>query len=263
MCQEDVCKILVGLCAFNRTFAARIQKRHAEGRQVSDSSVYFMTELTEAISHYFDIPMKIICVLLLVMASAPFEQGPVRLIWNPDSIESDPSLKAFHQRLTNAVASRDSNQLLPLLADRVAIGLEKTVPRAAAPKALGLDRPTYYWWRELIGAVRLGGALSNPTTYILPFHAGSGWIEIDPGWCLATGPVIHIRAKPNDAAPSILTLQHQIIKYSRQVDEWLTVYLEDGRIGYVEAGDCIGSGVYIYVVKRNGQWRITALHHGD
>jgi hypothetical protein len=208
--------------------------------------------------------MKIVFVLLLVLASARTEQGPVRLIWNPDSIATDPSLKAFHQQLANAVATRDPNQLLPLLADQVAIAGGETVPKAAVPKVLGLDRPTYYWWRELIGAVRLGGALLNSTTYILPFHVGSGSIEIDAGWCLATGPVISIRAKPSNVAPVTLTLNHQIIKYSRQTDEWLTVYLEDGRTGYVEAGDCIGPmGVYIYVVKRKGQWLITGLSHGD
>jgi hypothetical protein len=209
--------------------------------------------------------MRVCCAVFVAIFSAVTSaQGPVTLIWNPDSIESDQSLKAFHQKLTIAVNSHDANQLMPLLAPRVVIGEEKVVSRSEAIKDWGLDRASHPSWRVLIGAVRLGGTIIARTRFVMPFHMGGGYISLDGGWCLATSNVAPVRSKPSADAPELFLLGNQVIRYVTDSDDWHMVYLDDGRRGYVDVGDCIGPGdIYILVGKEKGEWRINALSHGD
>jgi hypothetical protein len=208
--------------------------------------------------------MRFCCAAFVAIFSAVTSaQGPLRLIWNPDSIESDPSLKAFYQKLTIAVNSHDANQLMPLLAARVLIGEEIVVSKSEAIKGWGLDRASHPSWRVLIGAVRLGGTVVGPR-FVMPFHGGSPWISLDADWCLATSNVVPVRAKPSLDAPEIFLLDHHVIRYMTDSDDWHMVYLNDGRRGYVDVGDCIGAvGLHIEVTKQNGEWRITVLSGGD
>ncbi len=201
-----------------------------------------------------------LAALALAVPTAPSRLPPI------EQCGADPSFVQFRAKLDDAIARKDEAALLGLIADDVMVDLgggnDKKV--FAATWGFGQAQPSNLW-DELGEALRLGcapaaEALVSPSL-IVQFPD-----DLDAFETLVALPGTKLRAKPDDAAPVVATLDWHVLTVVESVDvaPWSGVRLADGRKGYVR-GDQVRSPIDYRASfeKRKGKWLMTAFVAGD
>lgn len=185
-----------------------------------------------------------------------------------DECSRDRALVDFRARLAGAVAQRDSEALLALVAPDVHINFGGTRSKRAFVREWKLDRPgPSKIWAELDKLLALGCALDKGEASI-PYLFARLPDDRDPfETFVPVKPGVNLRAAPSLGARVVKLLNWDILTSTDGYSEaktWFRVRTDAGVEGYVRA-DLLQSPAWYraIIAKRHGRWTITAFIAGD
>jgi hypothetical protein len=210
-------------------------------------------------------------LLLALLLAAPPEAGSRVLRLPPvDQCAADPSFTAFRDALLVAIARRDRDALLALVADTIEADFGGDPGRDYFASAWQLDRPeTSRLWDELGAALRLGCAREPDGEYYYSpsmFLADEGAFEDPFTAAVAIRPGAELRAAPDASSALVAALAWDVVTVPEWDPEaaWQRVALADGRGGYVRSEDLRSPTDYRAVFRRvDGRWRMVMFIAGD
>jgi hypothetical protein len=206
--------------------------------------------------------MQLLAALLLLTASPPLTRLPP-----VDRCAADSSFSRFRADLVDAIARRDRDHVLGILADDVMVDFGGGHGRAAFIEHWALDRPEESrLWTELGQILRLGCTIEGATasapslTNQLPADRDAFMT------LLAVKPGAALREAPSETSPVIRRLDWDLLTLAPKgaVEGWFPILLEDGGTGYVR-WEHVRSPVDYRAVfsKQDGRWKVTVLVAGD
>ena len=207
-------------------------------------------------------------LLLALLLAAQAPEGRMRMP-PVDECSGEPSFVAFRETLTDAVARRDREALLALVADNIEIDFGGGAGRAAFVETWELDRPaTSRIWEELGKALRLGCAREPEGEYFhIPSMALAETDYEDPLMsAVAIRPGAELRVAPDASAALVTTLDWDVVTVPAWDFEaaWQQVVLGDASTGFARTEDLRGLFAYRAVFSRvNGEWRMVTFIAGD
>jgi hypothetical protein len=210
-----------------------------------------------------------VCLAIGLDARAAFGQTGSRLskLRPIDEGARDPTFARFRKDLLDAAQRRDLDAVLRAMAIDVQVTQmgEKGIE---ALKRQWDDGLPDQFLHELVVVLRLGGRFSTDRTeftgpYTYTDFPGTSDVEMTE-YVVATGRSTRVFAKPDRRARVVATLQHDILPYYATTElGWREVVLPDGGRGFVRTDEArCPCDMMIHAAKRNGQWRIVALHGG-
>lgn len=206
-------------------------------------------------------------LLLSLLIAQPAAAPGLRRLPPVDHCASDPSFVEFREDLRRAIARKDLDHLLAVLADDALVDLGGGTGRAAFMEAWQLDRPdTSTVWQELGEVLRLGCFRDPEQGNWSPSMFISGDIDDPFGTALVIRPGATLHHAPDAASPVVATLEWDlvsIVEWNGE-DPWQRVQLADGVEGYARTSDLRSPADYRAGFQRvDGRWRITAFVAGD
>jgi hypothetical protein len=207
-------------------------------------------------------PLGVLLLPILAAAAAPPLLPPV------DTCAGDASLRAFRADLSQAVARKDKDRLLALVADDVLVDFGGGSGRADFARTWDLDRPeTSLLWSELgealrLGCVRDGAAAASPSLFRQLSDEADAFDKV-----VVTGANVRLMAAPGPDGQVVANLPLWAVLKVRDWDgsgDWTPVTLADGRQGYVPSTS-VRSPIDRRAIfgKRTGGWRMTGFVVGD
>jgi hypothetical protein len=203
---------------------------------------------------------------LLLAANGPATALPSRLL-PIDQCTADRSFAAFRRGLKTAVAKRDRNRLLALMAPDVLVDFGGAKGREEFAKAWEFDpREPDNIWSQLERMLKLGCARSDSARIIpslgVQFEGARDEDLVDSRLILP-GAKLYREIGVESASPK--TLPWTLAKATDTAGDFLTgVKLPDGREGFIPDGDLYEPlGYRMMVERRSGRWLITAFVAGD
>ena len=201
---------------------------------------------------------------LLMMAAA---QGAPARLPPVDQCSRDPGFKAFHSSLKSAVAKRDGDAFLKLLAPDVLVNFGGENGRAAFAKQWEVKSRTSLLWAQMDTVLRLGCARVD-SARVMPSLAGQfdGDNDVDVfELSVVTVPGARLRKSHDIDGTTIAMLAWDVVRpIANEGDAWTKVRLNDGREGWLRADELRSPLDYRAVAeKRKGRWMITAFVAGD
>jgi hypothetical protein len=206
-------------------------------------------------------------LLSLLMISAP-PAVAARALPPVDECTTDASFVAFREELRQAVAQRDRDRLLALVADDIQISFGDSGGRADFIRMWALDQPaTSTLWHELEEVLRLGCGSGGDGTYWAPSLGSQLPDEMDPfETVVAVRPGAVLRASPDPASVVVAPLQWDVLttRSEEAPDDWIAVTMRDGRRGFVQRSD-VRSPIDFRAgfQRRGGSWRMITFVAGD
>ena len=203
-------------------------------------------------------------VELLMMAAA---QGAPARLPPVDQCSRDPGFKAFRASLESAVARRDGDAFLKLLAPDVLVNFGGENGKAAFAKQWEVKSRTSPLWAQMAKVLLLGCARIDKAR-VMPSLAGQfdGDDDVDVfELSVVTAPRARLRKTPAVDGALIATLAWDVVRpIANEGDAWTKIRLKDGREGWLRADELRSPLDYRAVAeKRNGKWMITAFVAGD
>lgn len=201
---------------------------------------------------------------LLMMAAA---QGAPARLPPVDQCSRDPGFKAFHASLKSAVAKRDGDAFLNLLAPDVLVNFGGENGKAAFAKQWEVRSRISPLWAQMDAVLRLGCARVD-SARVMPSLAGQfdGDNDVDVfELSVVTAPGARLRKSHDIEGATIATLAWDVVRpIANEGDAWTKVRLHDGREGWLRADELRSPLDYRAVAeKRKGKWMITAFVAGD
>lgn len=204
-------------------------------------------------------------ILSLLLAAA--QPDTVSRLPPVDACAADASFAGFRTSLLEAVARRDSDHVLAVVADDMAVDFGGGRGRSDFAEAWGLDRPAgSALWRELEAALRLGCAVAEDGSYWSPSLFLAPEIDDPFATFLVVRPGAALHAAPDPASAVVATLEWNLLEGVewQEGDAWWRMRLADGREGYVRAEDLRSPVDYRAGFRRiDGRWRMIAFIAGD
>jgi len=199
----------------------------------------------------------------LVLAA---EKAP-RVIPPIDECSADKSFAAFLGRFDAAIASRNGQALLQLVAPKVMVGFGGDDGIQAFKRewklAAGAKSPI---WSEL-KAMRALGCARESSMMVMPRLAMRlPEAESFPGPVAPVRAPVALRSKPAASAPVRRQLNWDVLYAAAEEKpgDWLKVRTAAGLEGFVRAADVRnGMELRIYFERVGGRWLITSLVAGD
>jgi len=184
-----------------------------------------------------------------------------------DQCSGDPGFKAFHASLSQAVAKRDGDALLALLAPNVTVNFGGDSGREAFAKQWDAKSKDSEIWPQMgiilpLGCARVGKAR------VIPSLAGQFDGDDDEDVfekLVVISDKAELRAGPEAGSKILARLAWDVVTAVEASGDILTkVRLADGREGWLPADQLYSPLDYRAVVeKRGGKWLITAFVAGD
>jgi len=206
--------------------------------------------------------IALLLALLVAAGPSPDRRPPV------DQCASDSSFAEFRDALREAIARRDRDRLLAMLADDILVDFGGGAGRDDFVRAWELDRPqTSRVWDELGAVLALGCAREDDGTLWAPSLYRQLGDQEDPFTAmLAVRPGAVMRAAPDPASRPVAMLDWDVLTLQPDdgADDWLPATLSDGRAGFVARGDVRGAVDYrAGFQKAAGRWRMIVFVAGD
>jgi hypothetical protein len=206
-------------------------------------------------------------LLSLMLVTAPEAGARLGRLPPVDQCSTDASFAAFRDALLQAIARRDREHLLSILADDILVDFGGGAGRAAFVEAWQLDRPeTSPVWDELGEVLRLGCVQDPEHGYWAPSMFMSGEIDDPFGTALAIRPGAPLHAAPDAGSARLASLDWDlvsVIEWNGE-DPWQRVRTADGREGYVRSADLRSPVDYRAGFRRiDGSWRMSTFIAGD
>lgn len=184
-----------------------------------------------------------------------------------DQCSGDTGFKAFHASLSQAVAKRDGEALLALLAPDVTVNFGGDSGREAFAKQWEVKSKASQIWPQLgiilpLGCARVGEAR------VIPSLAGQFDSEDDEDVfekLVVISDKAELRAGPERDSKVVAKLAWDVVTAVEASGDILTkVRLADGREGWLPAEQLYSPLDYRAVVEKRGdEWMITAFVAGD
>jgi hypothetical protein len=203
---------------------------------------------------------------LLLLGAAPPRGAPLKLP-PVDQCSRDPSFKAFHATLKQAVAKRDGAALLKLVAPDVLVSFGGENGRASLAKQWEINSAKSELWREFDNILPLGCARVG-SARVIPSLAGQ-FESNDDSDVFELAVVVkagaQLRKGPAKDSKVLATLAWDVVRpLSNEGETQTKVRLKDGREGWLWAKDVRAPIDYRATIeKRKGKWMITAFVAGD
>jgi hypothetical protein len=209
--------------------------------------------------------MNLLFALLLsvsVSAAPTFSRAPFPFV---DQAKKDAGFLRFRKKLLKAVESKDVKALLEAVDPKIKIDFGGKEGKDAFIEEWNLNEPTESeLWKELGAVLRLGGSFHGKD-FQAPY-VFSDW----PGkfdsfdYVAVVSESAELRAKPNQAAPSLLKLKREIVAYVQEKDDWEQVRAFDGAVGWLPKESVRSPVDYRAIFRRlKGKWKLSFFIAGD
>lgn len=209
-------------------------------------------------------------LLALLLAVPPEASSRILRLPPVDQCASDASFAAFREALLAAIARRDREALLAIVAEDIEVDFGGGAGRDYFAASWELDRPgTSRVWEELGRALRLGCARDPEGGYYASpsmFLTGDGAFADPFTGAVAIRPGAELRSTPDAAGAVVGALDWDVLTVPEWDPEapWQRVELADGRRGYVRSEDLRSPIDYRAVFQRvDGSWRLVTFIAGD
>jgi hypothetical protein len=183
-----------------------------------------------------------------------------------DQCSADAGFAAFRTQLERVVAAADAKGLTAMVADDVLVDFGGGEGKAAFIKAWGLDQPQpSQLWDELRQVMALGCAKEGQG-FVIPSLGAQLPEKLDPFTTLVALPGSKLRKAPGDGAPSIASLDWNVLTVTSSTDvaPWSGVTMADGRQGFVNGEQVISPlGYRASFERRGGKWLLVSFVAGD
>ena len=219
-------------------------------------------------------PVLMAVVMAALAAQPAFAQE--RRLEPVDEAARDSSWVSFRNQLLNAVAARDRNYVMSILAKDVRPGLEAPRGPAEFRKRWEIDDEKSALWRLLRSALFLGAAYvqreNGRRELCAPYLLAKWPKDLDP---FAHGAVIArevlVKVEPSSSSATVQVIGYDIVavadweiadKAADVAQRWVKITVKQGE-GYIPE-EQIRSPIEhaACFVKSNGQWRMTGLAPG-
>ena len=205
-----------------------------------------------------------IAVLFLALLTAT--PGAVDRRPPVDRCASVPGFAAFRTALRQAVERRDAAFIRSALVEDILVNFGGVSGREAFVEEWRLGDIESPFWAELQAVLALGCAPIEQDLVAPSMIAQLDDKEDPTEAVIAIRPGTVLRARPDDAAEAVATLEWDVLSWRSEtvVDGWVAMALADGREGYVRRDDTRSALDYrAYFRRIGGRWRITAFIAGD
>jgi hypothetical protein len=191
-----------------------------------------------------------LALLLAVAASAQ-----TRRLLPVDESTRDAKLVAYLAKFKDAVAHRNRNELVPLIAREIKLGF-------GGEDGIANFHPD---WPALDRLLSLGGAWQG-ASYSIPYVFARFPDDLDAfDYAAITGRGVQFRAGPSPTARALRTMDYELVKVEDQDEAWWKITTLTGEKGYVSAKFIASPAGYraIFNKNRRGEWKLSALLAGD
>jgi hypothetical protein len=220
-------------------------------------------------------PALFLAAFACLASSFPAGAQEARLL-PVDEAAADPSWTSFRKRLLAAIAKRDRQFVLSILARDVRSGVESGRGVAEFRRLWDLDSQSSALWQELPAALVLGGAYlkheKGPPEFCAPYVSVRWPQDIDAfrGGAIVAQEV-PVRATPSSSSDALATLSYDIVEVrdwevndqsAESKQKWVRIRVRAGE-GYVPE-EHIRSPIEhtaCFVKSANG-WRMTGFGPG-
>jgi hypothetical protein len=203
---------------------------------------------------------------LLLVVAAPAD-ARVQRVPPLDDCGADPSFAAFRVELEQAIARKDSDFLLGVVADGIEVDFGGGAGRAHFAETWALDRPEASpLWGELGEVLRLGCAGDGQGGYWMPSLVMAEGYEDGFTAAVAIRPGAPLHAAPDPLSPVVATLEWDVLTVAQWEWDapWQRVEMADGRSGHVRTEDIRSPIDYRALFEPvDGRWRMTVFIAGD
>ncbi|MDB5839268.1 MAG: hypothetical protein JWQ23_1220 [Herminiimonas sp.] len=204
-------------------------------------------------------------LLLVFLIITPAVHGQAQL--RPTNEAAlQPDFHAFQVWLQSAIARRDSQALLSIVANdiRNSFGDEDGIANFRSMWTPGKPRSTI--WKELGSALALGGSFEG-RRFVAPYVHSRWPVEVDPfsnAALIETKVAVH--AQPRTGSAVIASLDFAIVpllEHPSVPQAWTAIRI-DGRVGYVRSSQIRSPLSYRAVFERiDDRWQMVAFIAGD
>jgi len=202
-------------------------------------------------------------LLALAAQAMQVEAVPKRL--PPVDRCRDADFIEFRSELRSAIARKDEDALLGLLAEDVLVDFGGGQGRLAFAEAweIGAEADSRVW-EELKQALEYGCAPAGDAL-VSPSFVAQAPPGIDAFETVIAIPLTRLKTEKSNFAPGLANLDWHVASVTDDSDaDWLGVTLADGRRGYVRRNQVIQLLDYrLTFEKRDGKWAIAAFVAGD
>ena len=180
-----------------------------------------------------------------------------------DEAAQTPDFFSFRARLQQAVAARDIDAILDVVASDIRISFGPENGFEAFRREWRVNDPESPLWLELGTVLSLGGYFEKANAFVAPytFRCGSAFDDL-----VVTGHNVNVRASPSPTAAVLRTLSFAVVRgHARgSGDGWSEVRLPDGQKGFI-ASQYVRSPIdyRAYFVRFGSSWRMALFVAGD
>lgn len=184
-----------------------------------------------------------------------------------DECADIPGAAEFRQQLSTAVADRNVDELVALVANDVR--LDFGGGEGANLLRTHLMQSDRSLWDELTEALALGCAKNGQGGITLPWYFDQDFGSIDPmAGMIVEGENVPLRSAPDKTAEPVTTLSWDVVQLTdglRPDVAFQKVRLGDNKTeGFIETGHLRSlMGYRVIASSRNGKWSITTIAAGD
>ncbi|MEO5926121.1 MAG: SH3 domain-containing protein [Bryobacteraceae bacterium] len=172
-----------------------------------------------------------------------------------DEASRDLKLVAYLAKFKEAVAHRNPEELLPLIASEIKLGF-------GGDDGIANFHPD---WPALERLLSRGGAWQGPA-YSVPYVFARFPDDLDAfDYAAITGKGVWLREQATSTSRGIRTMDYEIVKVEDQGDDWWKVTTLRGEKGFVSARFIASPIGYraIFQKNRRNEWKLSALLAGD
>jgi hypothetical protein len=164
-------------------------------------------------------------------------------------------LVAYLAKFKEAVAHRNRDELVPLIAPEIKLGF-------GGEDGVANFRPD---WPVLDRLLSLGGAWQG-ASYSIPYVFARFPDDLDAfDYAAITGKSVWLRERADAASRGVRLLDYELVKVEDQGEAWWKVTTLTGEKGFVSAKFVASPVGYraIFNKNRRGEWKLSALLAGD
>jgi Bacterial SH3 domain len=216
----------------------------------------------------------------LSAVSGPISESPkayrVQRLRPSDEGQHDPSFHAFRQKLLEAISRKDAKFLISIVDPNIQISFGGEEGIQAFRELWKPEDVNSEIWNMLAQLLRLGGTFGESKNEFWAPYVFSQFPDDYGGFDFSAiiAKDVRVRTEPNDKAPMITSLSHDIVLNLSGSDSaepknkadraWVRIRLLDGREGFVSAKFIRSPTDYRAGFKKTGEkWLLTHLVAGD